>query len=761
MHFFREAGYVSNSLKSPERVIRVKFSKTMAGVLSSALVISGFAAAPMALAKPTAPGTHEKHIDWASVDVERLSNALKERGVISKKASEKEVEKAVEAYVKNRAFESGIDTSTAFGKKAKKGLEGVQKENSKKANQGKRGKFGKNAHKDNIVLALVEFPDYKHNRLKEEPGYLYTKDFNPVHYQKMLFNQQGYTTPEGLKLTTMAQFYLQQSGGTWTVDGTVTPWLESKRTAKENDADPRGLVVETLTQVGQAIKGNEAKYDQRDPYDLDQDGNVMEPDGMLDNLMLVHAGVGEEAGGGELGEDAIWSHRWTLKQPTPIPGTSLKAYDYMIQPEDGAVGVFAHEYGHNLGLPDLYDTTNTGLGSPVGTWSLMSGGSWNGKVSGTEPVGFDPWSKLYLQTTFGGKWITANEVSLKDLTKKGKVVKLNEAVNLKPENKVLKINLPDVEKQPPTQPAGGKFAYFSDMGDNLNTSMVSNEIDLTGAKQAVLRFDSWRQIEAGYDYLYVNVIDVANNEKKTVKSFDDDTNKAWVKEEIDLSAFVNKKIKVEFNYVTDAGLAMEGFYVDNIVVEADGKTVFADDAEGTPKFTLSGFSHFDGKGKMYPNYYLVEWRTHNGVDKGLKYLRRGNSFITSDPGMLVWYVDGRYLDNNTSAHAGYGMNGLVDAHQRVHYWNNDPTKPAGDRYQLVDAAFGFKKTSDINIENYASFGSMHYKGLPGVSTFFDGNDYSLKGAPEVGKILPKHGVQIELKKVIKNGEAAQIKISKK
>ena len=122
--------------------------------------------------------------------------------------------------------------------------------------------------------------------------------------------------------------------------------------------------------------------------------------GAAGNASALTTGVdsAEEAGGGELEEDAIWSHRWTLKEPTEIPGTSLKAYDYMIQPEDGAVGVFAHEYGHNLGLPDLYDTIGSGLGSPVGSWSLMSAGSWNGKVLGTEPTGLDPW----VQNVFAG-----------------------------------------------------------------------------------------------------------------------------------------------------------------------------------------------------------------------------------------------------------------------------------------------------------------------------------------------------------------------
>ena len=51
-------------------------------------------------------------------------------------------------------------------------------------------------------------------------------------------------------------------------------------------------------------------FDVWDRYDADNDGNFDEPDGYLDHFQAVHAGEGEDAGGGAQGEDAIWSHRW-------------------------------------------------------------------------------------------------------------------------------------------------------------------------------------------------------------------------------------------------------------------------------------------------------------------------------------------------------------------------------------------------------------------------------------------------------------------
>ena len=80
-------------------------------------------------------------------------------------------------------------------------------------------------------------------------------------------------------------------------------------------------------------------------------------------------------------------------RPSPAPTCGCR--NYIVQPEDSGVGVFAHEYGHDLGLPDLYDTASGG-DSDVDFWDLMSSGSHSGPIFQSMPTHMGIWDKWVL-----------------------------------------------------------------------------------------------------------------------------------------------------------------------------------------------------------------------------------------------------------------------------------------------------------------------------------------------------------------------------
>ncbi len=117
-------------------------------------------------------------------------------------------------------------------------------------------------------------------------------------------------------------------------------------------------------------------------YDADSDGDV-------DALFIIHAGDGQEGTPGNT--DLIWSHQSAII-PWKMTDEGVWARVYTTEPDDGKIGVFAHEFGHVLGLPDLYDRDGSSYG--IGDWGIMAGGSWNG--GGNTPAHFCAWSKMKL-----------------------------------------------------------------------------------------------------------------------------------------------------------------------------------------------------------------------------------------------------------------------------------------------------------------------------------------------------------------------------
>lgn len=230
----------------------------------------------------------------------------------------------------------------------------------------------------NIPVILVYFSD-------ASPTY------TPADFNSMLFGESG---------NTMKRHYTEMSRGTFTVSpgpvGGVLGWYQAPNTHDYYNDDAGhadDLVVE-------AVKAADAAGVNFAPYDQNGDGKV-------DVVAIVHQGTGEEASG--VSTD-IWSHRWDLNSAGAgayNTNDGVAVNDYIIQPEKlfggmTTFGVFSHEYGHALGLPDLYDIDYSSEG--LGEWSLMAAGSWSGPGGdGSVPVHMDAWCKVQLG------WVTPSK----------------------------------------------------------------------------------------------------------------------------------------------------------------------------------------------------------------------------------------------------------------------------------------------------------------------------------------------------------------
>ena len=242
----------------------------------------------------------------------------------------------------------------------------------------------------------------------------WTADFDRTHYTSLLFAEDG---------NSMRNLYREMSRGRHMLSGDVgdwvrVPWHSASYGQTESQEDMTRFVQDAADawyaaqtaagRTGAEIDAQLARFDTWDRYDHDEDGDFAERDGYVDHFQAVHAGEGEEAGAPE---SAIWSHRWAVNQdgagtdgPASNPSGGIRIgdsqlwiRDYTTEPENGGLGVFAHEYAHDLGLPDLYDTAGGENGT--GFWTLMSSGSWLSREEdaiGTTPDHMGAWEKLQL-----------------------------------------------------------------------------------------------------------------------------------------------------------------------------------------------------------------------------------------------------------------------------------------------------------------------------------------------------------------------------
>ena len=230
----------------------------------------------------------------------------------------------------------------------------------------------------NVPVLLVAFPD--------RPPTYPAANFTPL-----LFDTTG-AFPTG----SLASYYDEVSGGLLQVRGRVFGWKTLPDTMNFYSNDSYGLARLAFPQndAGLLYATLAAFDDSVDFSQYDRNG-----DGYVDCVLLVHSDMGAEGAASD--RRRFWSITSTVanawgqaapyvtKDPRPgHPGQFMKVDQFSVLPEMSPVefrafteiGVYCHEFGHDLGWPDLYDASSLGGGTNLGpgNWCLMATGAYGG-----------------------------------------------------------------------------------------------------------------------------------------------------------------------------------------------------------------------------------------------------------------------------------------------------------------------------------------------------------------------------------------------
>jgi immune inhibitor A len=212
---------------------------------------------------------------------------------------------------------------------------------NKKRNNAVEGKY-------NELAIFIDFPDQPHT-------------YDTTDFKEMLFSEST-DDPRSF-----SDYYKEVSNGKLQIKGDVTGWYTAKNNKAYYGEDENGNIDIYLTElIREALKLADADID-FSKYDNNKSGYI--------SVNIFHSGPGEEENG--TSEDEIWSQSRGI---SPITLDGVEIDSFTIQPEIdhevmSSIGVFCHEYGHQLGLPDLYDYDYSSYG--VGAFCLMAYGADN------------------------------------------------------------------------------------------------------------------------------------------------------------------------------------------------------------------------------------------------------------------------------------------------------------------------------------------------------------------------------------------------
>jgi len=247
----------------------------------------------------------------------------------------------------------------------------------------------------NILVLLINFTD--------DPR-VDADTYTPTYYENKLFNASN--------TSSMAAYFDEVSYGTYAVTGEAggDKWYESVRSMSYYGSDSGsscyGFSVDDANVCSYRLICEAVALADDDVNFADYDAD---DDGLVDYLIVVHAGCDQAQSLTTCSmSDPMWSVAWDASGGS-LCGLGV-TYDGktisngVILAEDSPMGTFSHEFGHSIGLPDLYDTSSS-TWEGAGEWDIMASGNWLGSPAGSSPAHLSAWSKYYLG------WVTPQQVT--------------------------------------------------------------------------------------------------------------------------------------------------------------------------------------------------------------------------------------------------------------------------------------------------------------------------------------------------------------
>jgi M6 family metalloprotease-like protein len=213
-----------------------------------------------------------------------------------------------------------------------------------------------------LAVIPVEFPDVKHNEA-----------IPLTEWEEMFFSTGTYAGKNNATgqpvYGSMEDYYREVSCGGLQVEGRVFAWVQAGRKRPEYPALPINPKQALLTEVLDHL--------------LEREGDDCLSE--FDGFMFIYAGD-------RFPTTNRGSVFWSYRSSVVFRG---KSRPYFICPEGGQrmgnISVFCHEFGHMLGLPDLYARPENPGSEGLGAWCIMSQ-----QAGGGQPQHFCAWSKEQL-----------------------------------------------------------------------------------------------------------------------------------------------------------------------------------------------------------------------------------------------------------------------------------------------------------------------------------------------------------------------------